>query len=135
MQQIPYHCKLHTITDSFGLEAWVKLNLLFWYVSVRVGFNLNTLFTGAMLCYFRYFILLLLSSLNKNRKMLKTIENRKQNTWLGGSRMVELNLIFSAQKLIYGSFSRSEISFASRLTKIRLWTGDLLPRVPEVFDP
>lgn len=84
MQQIPYHCKLHAITDLFGLEAFARLYLIFWYVSFRVRFNFNTMFTRVVLCYSRYFILLLLSSLNKLE--YKTVEKRiekKKNKMLG----------------------------------------------------
>jgi len=78
VQQIPYQCKLHPITDSFGIEAWAKRDLIFWYVSLRVRFNLNALFTRTVLSYFRDFILLLLSSLNKNTKLLKKDGQQKK---------------------------------------------------------
>ena len=110
MQQIPYQCKLHPITDSFGIEAWSKRDLIFWYVSLRVRFNLNALFTRTVLSYFRDFILLLLSSLNKNTKLLKKDGQQKKNTWRG----------------------RLQISFAFRLTRLGVCTGDLLPWVQEV---
>jgi len=109
VQQIPYHCKLHAITDPFGLKAWAELDVIIWYVSLRVRFNLNALFTREALCYFRYFILLLSSSLNKNTKLLK--KGQKKNSWRGGLQMVADCPLRQLNR-----YSCSEISFAFRLT-------------------
>ena len=55
MQQIANHCKLHAITDSLGLEAWAELDLIFWYVSLRVRFSLQGQFYAILGILFSYF--------------------------------------------------------------------------------
>ena len=58
VQQILYRPELRAITDSIELEVWTKPNFLFWYVSDRVGLNLDNLFIGAVLFYLVIFKLI-----------------------------------------------------------------------------